>query len=108
MTCSSIAWRLETLRPSASTEMKETSAIPIMSAAAVDAVRPGLRTVFWLPVRAATRSGITLGNSVGHSGRHELASDRTHITSTTSGTARFATPSGRSSAATNAERTPRC
>ena len=62
--------------------MNETSAIPIMSAAAVAAVRPGFLRAFSPPVRAATRSGITPGNSIGHSGSHLVSALRSDITST--------------------------
>ena len=62
--------------------MNETSAIPIMSAAAVAAVRPGFLRAFSPPVRAAMRSGITPGNSIGHSGSHDVSALRSAITST--------------------------
>ena len=44
MTWFSIASRFELFIPAESTAMKVTSARPIISAAAVDAVRPGLRS----------------------------------------------------------------
>ena len=43
---SSIASSIEPFRPAAKTVTNETSASPIISAAAVVAVRPGLRTAF--------------------------------------------------------------
>ena len=61
--------------------MNETSAIPIISAAAVAAVRPGFLRAFSPPVRAATRSGTTPGNSAGHSGCQRVSALRSHITS---------------------------
>ena len=50
--------------------MNVTSAIPIINAAAVAAVRPGLRRAFSRPIRLIRVEGITPGNSIGHSGRH--------------------------------------
>ncbi len=54
--------------PAASVATSVTSASPIISAAAVEAVRCGLRRAFSLPTRVVDRSGMTPGNSTGHSG----------------------------------------
>ena len=51
--CFSIASRFEAFIPFVSVAMKATSAIPIISAAAVAAVRPGLRTELPLARRPA-------------------------------------------------------
>ena len=80
----SIASLFDTRRPLASTEMNVTSAIPIISAAAVAAVRPGLRRAFSRPMRLIRRDGSTPGNSIGHSGFHFVTALRTHIGSTIS------------------------
>ena len=47
-----------------------TSASPIISAAAVEAVRSGLRREFCVAMRFIVLSGITPGNSSGQSGSH--------------------------------------
>jgi hypothetical protein len=57
-----------------------TSASPIIRAAAVEAVRCGLRRAFSVPTRDVERSGITPGNSIGHSGSQLLTAFRIHIT----------------------------
>ena len=57
----SIASSIEPLIPAANTVTNETSARPIMSAAAVDAVRAGLRTAF----SRASRPGIPRRRSSG-------------------------------------------
>ena len=55
---SSIVFAIDDLSPAAKTVTKVTSASPIMSAAAVVAVRPGLRIAFGAspPVSSRTRS----------------------------------------------------
>ncbi len=64
--------------------MNVTSAIPIISAAAVAAVRPGFRREFSRPIRLIRRDGSTPGNSIGHSGCHFVTALRTHIGTTIS------------------------
>ena len=54
VTVSSIASLIEPLSPAAKMVTKETSASPIISAAAVVAVRPGLRTAFSRAIRPET------------------------------------------------------
>ncbi len=68
--------------PAASVATSVTSARPIISAAAVEAVRCGLRRALSVPVVAVTRSGTTPGNSIGHSGVHDVRPRLAHITST--------------------------
>ena len=68
--------------PAASVATSVTSARPIISAAAVDAVRCGFRRAFSAPTRDVERSGTTPGNSTGHSGSHRLTALRIHIRST--------------------------
>ena len=70
--------------PCPSTATSVTSARPIISAAAVEAVRCGFRRRVVPPeLRTGTRPGRTPGNSAGHSGRQEVTVRRSHIASTT-------------------------
>ena len=73
--------------------MKVTSAIPIISAAAVAAVRPGFRRAFSRPIRLIRVDGSTPGNSIGHSGCHFVTALRTHMTSTISASSGLSAPS---------------
>jgi hypothetical protein len=68
--------------PCARTATSVTNASPIISAAAVDAVRCGFRFVFCVPTLFAVRSGRTPGNSIGHSGVHDVITLLSHMTST--------------------------
>ena len=85
-TCRSIARRFDCFMPLASTAMKVTSASPIMSAAAVAAVRPGFLRVFspdeTIRGRVEADSGRSLANPRPRSRR--ITESTTQTTSTTS------------------------
>ena len=78
--------------PDASVATRVTSARPIISAAAVDAVRCGFRRAFSRPTRVVEPSGITPGKSAGHSGVQLVVSLRTAITTTIASTKGFHAP----------------
>ncbi len=63
-TCSSIAPRFDDFIPLARTAMKVTSASPIISAAAVAAVRPGFLRAFSPESRSVAGSERTSGRSL--------------------------------------------
>ena len=70
--------------PAASVATRVTSARPIMSAAAVEAVRCGLRRLFSPPSWVLSRSGRKRGNCTGHSGCQPKAAFRIHMIATIS------------------------
>ncbi len=87
-TCRSIARRFDSFIPFASTAMKVTSARPIIRAAAVAAVRPGLRRVFSPESRSVAGSKRTSGLSLAkpRPRSRRTTPSTTHTTSTTSST----------------------
>jgi hypothetical protein len=79
------------MMPAPSVATSVTSASPIISAAAVDAVRDGSRRLFCPPIPAAGPSISTPGNSAGHSGCHEVTRRRSAINVTTTSSTGFST-----------------
>jgi hypothetical protein len=78
-----MAPRFDCFIPFASTATKVTSAMPIMRAAAVEAVRPGFRREFSFATPFTIRSGRRFGNSAGHSGLNPRTLLRAHMIATT-------------------------